>query len=145
MADFIIEHDLEVAAPAERVWAVIADLDRYGEWNPFVVACRSSLEVGTPIDMRVRVLPWFAQPQRETILEHEPGRRLCYGVPGDALGALRSRRCHEVTALAPARARYVSRFALSGWLMPVVRGLLGSRLRAGFEAMSTGIQRRAEA
>ena len=141
----VIEHDLEIAASAERVWQVIVELDRYPEWNPFVVACRSSLVVGEPIDMRVRVLPWFAQPQRETILEHQPGRRLCYGVPGDALGALASRRCHEVSALGPARARYVSRFALSGWLMPVVRGLLGARLRAGFTAMSEAIQRRAEA
>jgi hypothetical protein len=143
VSDFVIEHDLEIAAPAARVWQVITDLDRYGEWNPFVVACRSSLVVGEPIDMRVRVLPFFAQPQREEIFEHEPGRRLCYGVAGGA--ALSSRRCHEVTALGPDRARYVSRFALSGRLMPVVRGLLGGRLRAGFTAMSEGIRRRAEA
>ena len=75
----------------------------------------------------------------------EPGRRLCYGLPANALGALSSRRCHDVTPLGPARARYVSRFALSGWLMPVVRGLLGARLRIGFTAMSEGIRRRAEA
>lgn len=144
MADFVIEHDLAVDAPAERVWSVIVDLDRYPEWNPFVVACRSSLRVGEPIDMRVRVFPSFAQPQRETIFEHEPGRTLCYGVPANALGALASRRCHHVTALGPARSRYVSRFALSGWLAPVVRGLLGGRLRAGFTAMSTAIQARAQ-
>jgi hypothetical protein len=144
VSEFRIEHDLAVAASAERVWQVIVDLERYGEWNPFVVACRSSLVVGEPIEMHVRVLPWFAQPQRETIFEHEAGRRLCYGVSGGALGALASRRCHEVTATGPARARYVSRFALSGPLMPLVRGLLGGRLRAGFSAMSLAIQRRAE-
>ena len=37
--------DLEVAAPAAAVWSVIVDLDRYPEWNRFVVACRSSLAV----------------------------------------------------------------------------------------------------
>ncbi|HVH18202.1 MAG TPA: SRPBCC domain-containing protein [Myxococcota bacterium] len=144
MSAFSIEHVLEIDAPAERVWQVIADLDRYAEWNRFVVSCRSSLEVGAPIDMRVRVFPFFAQPQRETIFEHEPGRRLCYGLPAHASGALESRRCHEVEALGPARARYVSRFQLSGWLAPVIRLLLGRRLAAGFTAMSDGIQRRAE-
>ena len=139
-----IEHVLEIDAPAERVWQVIVDLDRYPEWNRFVVSCRSSLVVGEPIDMRVRVLPFFAQPQRETIFEHLPGRRLCYGVPRNPTGALESRRCHHVEALGPARTRYISRFQLSGWLAPVVRLLLGRRLEKGFTAMSHGIQTRAE-
>ena len=137
-------HTIEIAAPAERVWQVIVDLDRYPEWNPFVVACRSSLRVGDPIDMRVRVLPFFAQPQRETILEHEPGRLLCYGLPKRGPGALFSRRCHEVDAQGHARSRYVSRFELDGWLAPVVRTLLGRRLAAGFAAMSAAIGKRAE-
>ena len=137
-------HTVEIAAPAERVWQVIVDLDRYPEWNPFVVACRSSLRVGEPIEMRVRVFPFFAQPQRETILEHEPGRLLCYGLPKRGSGALFSRRCHEVEAQGPERARYVSRFELDGWMEPVVRSLLGRLLAAGFAAMSAAIGERAE-
>jgi uncharacterized protein YndB with AHSA1/START domain len=137
-------HTIEIAAPAERVWQVIVDLDRYPEWNPFVVACRSSLRVGEPIEMRVRVFPFVAQPQRETILEHEPGRLLCYGLPRRGSGALVSRRCHEVEAQGASRARYVSRFELEGWMEPVVRTLLGRRLAAGFAAMSAAIGERAE-
>lgn len=144
MPHFAIEHAHEIDAPAERVWQVICDFDRYSEWNPFVVACRSSLEVGAPIEMRVRVFPFFAQPQREQVFVHEPGRRLCYGLPRQPLGALASRRCHELEPLSAARSRYVSRFELSGWLAPVVRGLLGARLRAGFAAMSAAIRTRAE-
>jgi hypothetical protein len=144
MAYFVIEHAHEIDAPAERVWRVIVELDRYPEWNPFVVACRSSLEVGAPIEMRVRVFPFFAQPQREQVFVHVPGRRLCYGLPRQPLGALASRRCHEVEPLAASRSRYLSRFELSGWLAPVVRGLLGGRLRAGFTAMSAAIAARAE-
>ena len=141
----VIEHVLEIDAPAERVWEVITDLDRYPEWNPFVVACRSSLAVGAPIEMRVRVFRSFAQPQRERIFEHVPGRRLCYGVPMRPLGALASRRCHELEPRGAARTRYVSRFELSGWLAPVVRLLLGRRLAAGFAAMSAALKARAEA
>ena len=139
----MIEHDLEVAAPAERVWSVVCDLARYPEWNPFVVSCASTLEIGDPIRMRVRLLG-FAQPQREQILAHEPGRMLCYGLAPSRLGALVSRRSHEVVALDPARTRYVSRFALSGWLSPLVALLLGRRLRAGFTAMSTALKARSE-
>lgn len=139
-----IDHTLEIAAPAAAVWSVIADLDRYPEWNPFVIACRSTLEPGTPIDMRVRVFPGIAQPQRETIFAHDPGRFLSYGVAPLPLGVLASTRSHAVTALGAERARYDSRFELRGWLAPVVQVLLGRRLVQGFAAMSAGIKARAE-
>ena len=142
---YVIEHAHSVDAPAERVWEVISDLPSYPEWNPFVVSCRSTLAPGDPIAMRVRIFAQFAQPQREVILEHEPGRWLCYGLAPSRLGALASRRSHEVTPLAAARTRYVSRFALSGWLAPLVKWLLGARLQAGFAAMSAALAARAEA
>jgi hypothetical protein len=141
----VIEHALDVSAPASRVWEVVCDLPRYPEWNPFVVRCASTLAVGAPIEMRVRLFSAWAQPQREEIFEHEPGKRLCYGLPGNRLGALVSRRSHEVTPSGASSARYVSHFELSGWLAPLVARLLGRRLAAGFAAMSAAIAARAEA
>jgi len=140
----IVRHTLEIAAPAATVWAVITDLARYPEWNPFVVACVSTLEPGAPIAMRVRVFPFFAQPQKERIVEHVPGRRLSYGVPMRPFGSLASHRSHEITAIAPDRTRYVSHFELTGWLAPLVETLLGTRLTHGFTAMSDAIKARAE-
>ena len=141
---FVIDHVLEIDTPAAVVWEVITDLPAYGEWNPFVVGCRSTLVVGAPIAMQVRVFPWFAQPQTETIFDHIAGEKLCYGVEGGAVGAIVSRRCHELYPLGRERSRYRSHFELSGWMGGVVRVLLGGRLRHGFEAMSFAIQRRAE-
>lgn len=139
-----IDETLEISAPASTVWEVVTDFARYGEWNPFVVECRSSLEVGSPIDMRVHVFQSFAQPQRETVFEHVPGKRFCYGLAGNALGALSSRRSHDVQARDERSAVYTSHFELSGWLAPVVRALFGSRLERGFHAMTLAIGRRAE-
>lgn len=139
-----IHDSREIDAPPEKVWSVITDLPRYGEWNPFVVACRSTLALGDPIEMRVKLFSAFAQPQRETILEHVPGERLCYGLRRTPLGALASRRYHEVWALPSGRTRYVSRFELTGWLSPVVRALLSVQLTRGFRAMTEAIRERAE-
>lgn len=141
---FVIDDVREIAAPPATVWEVITDLPAYPEWNPFVVACRSTLVVGEPIAMRVRLLPWFTQPQTETVLEHVPGERLCYGLAGGTLGAITSRRSHELHALGPRRTRYRSHFELSGWLAGVVRALLGAHLERGFRAMTDAIQERAE-
>jgi len=139
-----IDHVLEVAAPADIVWGVVTDLDRYGEWNPFVVACRSTLRVGDPIEMRVHVLRAFAQKQTETIVEHDPGRSFSYGLANAPLGAVRSRRSHLVVPLGEDRSRYESRFELGGWCPPVVAGLVGGSLRRGFGGMAAALVTRAE-
>ena len=34
----IAECTIDIAAPVAVVWDVVTDLDRYGEWNPFVVS-----------------------------------------------------------------------------------------------------------
>ena len=141
---FVIDLSREIEAPLATVWEVIADLPAYGQWNPFVVACRSSLSVGDPITMRVSLTPWFTQSQRETIFDHVPLEKLCYGLDGGAIGAIVSRRCHEVRALGPERTHYRSHFELSGWLAIVVRTLLGSSLERGFASMTDALCRRAE-
>lgn len=140
----VIEQVFEIDVPASVLWQVVSDLPAYAEWNPFVVACRSSMVAGSPITMQVQLLPWFTQKQQETVFEHVPGEKFCYGLDGGALGAVVSRRCHVVEALGPDRARYRSRFEMSGWLAPVVAALLGARLEHGFASMAEALRRRAE-
>jgi hypothetical protein len=140
----VIDKSVEIDAASDLVWDVITDFRRYAEWNPFVVACESTLKVGEPIEMRVHVFKSFAQPQREIIFEHEPGKRFCYGLPPMSLGAMRSNRCHEVRGLDSKRSEYRSHFELAGWLSPAISALLGSQLRRGFHAMTESIRTRSE-
>jgi hypothetical protein len=120
---------------------VITDLPAYSEWNPFVVAARSTLIVGDPIQMRVRLVPPLVQPQREIILECVPQQRLVYGLDG---AAIRSRRTHELASSGEATTRYRSHFRLEGRLEPLTRWLLGRRLTIGFQSMTRALALRAE-
>lgn len=140
---FVIERHLEIDAPPAVVWQVLTDFSRYPEWNLFLVGCRSSLVPGEPIELMVK-LGARAQPQREWMLEHQPGRRFAYQMKPVPLGALSSHRSHDVEALGAARTRYRSYFHLKGWLMSVVHALLRSRLEAGFAQMSEGLKQQAE-
>lgn len=139
----IIAHTRRIDAPRETVWSVITDLDKYPDWNPFMVECQSSLEEGAPIHMKVRVLPGINQPQKETIRQIEHARRFSYGIRLP-LNALHSDRYHYLEALADGTTHYVSRFELGGWISPLVKLLLGSRLRKGFTHMTDALAERAE-
>lgn len=140
---FVIDRNLDVDAPAAVVWDVITDLARYPEWNPFCLACESTLRPGDPIDMTVK-LGNTPQRQREWVQQYVPGEGFSYSMKPLPLGALSSWRAHRIVALGDDRCEYHSLFRLQGWLHGVVVVLLGARLRAGFAAMNAAVKLRAE-
>lgn len=141
------DHDFEIDAPPAVVWQLLTDVSRYAEWNPFVVSCAlpQGLEVGAPIEMRVRIFPFLTQPQREWISEAAPEKGFAYVMRGMPRALLASHRSHALEALGEGRTRYVSRFALEGALAPLVAFLMGRRLEVGFAAMGAALKRQAEA
>ena len=133
---------LTIDAPAEIVWRVVTDVDAYPEWNAFTTGCRTTWEVGTPIVMKVRLLPRLTIRQRETVRVNEDGRLIEYGIDLP-MGLLRSSRRHVLTAVGAGTTRYDSEFVLEGRLAPLVDRLLGARLRQGFNDMTSGLAGRA--
>ncbi|QLY28025.1 SRPBCC domain-containing protein [Nocardia huaxiensis] len=142
---FVIDITVDIDAPAELVWQVLTDVDKYGEWNPFVPACATTLEPGTPIDMQVVLIGSTPRAQREYIRSCTPGHEFSYSMKPAPLGLLRSHRSHTITDLGDGRTRYESHFQLEGPVAPIVGGLLGSALRRGFGGMTAGVKQRAEA
>jgi len=140
----VVDDEIEIEAPAEVVWSVLTDLDRYGEWNPFITKCRSSLQVGAPIDMVVNHVMPRPMKMREWVRSYTAGREFSYSMKPVPLGALRSERSHLVTPIGPDRCRYESHFALRGWLAPLVGRLFGGGFRTGFPGMVDGVQQRAQ-
>ncbi|MFJ1455678.1 SRPBCC family protein [Nocardia sp. N2S4-5] len=141
---FTIDDSVDIDAPAEVVWTVLTDFPAYGDWNPFVADCRSTLEPGAPIDMRVRLMGPRPMAQREWIRSNTPGAGFSYTMKPVPLGALRSLRSHTLTPLDDGRCRYTSHFELGGWLRPVVTAILGGPLRRGFGGMTVAVKQRAE-
>ena len=130
-----------IATPKHIVWDVICNTADYPLWNTFMVRCHSSFEPGTPITMRVRVLPFMAMPQKETVRQNRAGEFLEYGIKLP-LGMLASTRHHQLTAIDNSTTHYESAFVLSGWLAPLVRLLLSAQLKRGFNDMTRGIAHR---
>lgn len=41
-----------IAAPPDKVWAVLSDFDRYAEWNPLNICARGEARLGARVPMR---------------------------------------------------------------------------------------------
>ncbi len=141
---FVIDDRVVINAPIEAVWKALTDFEHYGEWNPFCIECSTTLEPGTPIVMRERLVGGREMVQREVIRSHTPGTEFSHTMMPMPLGALHSVRLHLLAPLDAGRCRYTSYFELGGWLSPVIAGLLGRAFRRGFWSMTQGLVRCAE-
>ncbi|GED96756.1 SRPBCC domain-containing protein [Gordonia crocea] len=141
---FVLEHSMEIAAPAATVWAVLTDFGAYGEWNPFVPRASCVLEPGGAFDMDVRLIGSGLRHQREFINHVDPGRSFSYSMKPAPLGLLSSERVQTVAPSGPRTSHYSSHFQIDGLLAPVVAALLGGGMRRGFDEMAAGLKDRAE-
>jgi hypothetical protein len=96
----IVRSEIEIDAPADLVFRILTDLPGYTRWNPFTPRAVSTLEIGAPIDMRVRLMPFYTRGQREFVSELSPlRRRVAWGMHMGKADWGRGHRTQEIVRL----------------------------------------------
>lgn len=136
---------VEIDAPPELVWGVLTDLAAYPRWNPFTVEARSSLRVGEPIDLTVRMSRLGRTvSQREHLTEVRAPERLVWTMKLGSRHLVNAERVQRIERLADGRSRYTTEDAIAGALAPLVFAIFGKSLEEGFRAMATALKSEVE-
>ena len=134
---------VEIEAPIERVWEILVDVDRYGDWNPFTTRVETTFEIGSPVDLYVALGP-FKLKQPERIEAVEPPHLLVWSTKVGHRVLVSARRAQRLEALGETRCRYLTTDAFNGLLTPLVILLFGRLVRHGFNDMALSLKRFAE-
>lgn len=137
-----IEHRLDVAAPADRVWAVLADVAGWSRWNPVYPRCEGTLAPGETIALTV-VLPGAKPVEARAVVLEASGTRLAFH--SDIAGGLvRATRVIEIIARGDGctLVGHESFGGPLGWLL--VRAV-GKKVRAAIETVNLALKREVEA
>lgn len=140
-----IRASIEIAAPAERVWQILCDLDAYPQWNPFTVKVETDYVVGHPIVLYVDLGGRKPARRVEILRRWEPGVELRWDMTMGPAWWFRADRSQRVDVLGEQRCRYVTEDPFAGLFAPVVTALYAPKVQRGFEALATALARRAEA
>src|SRR5690242_21674012 len=68
-----ISATVDIAATPEQVWAVLADLPAYQEWNPFIRSASGQLAEGATLTLRMAPANGRAMTFRPKVLAAQPG------------------------------------------------------------------------
>jgi hypothetical protein len=140
----LLRSEADIAAPPSTVWGVLMDLDHYGLWNPYTIAMKSTLKIGDPMVMTVKMNELVTIEQTENIRVLEEGHKVCWGIDTDTPELNSGERCQWLEPLPGDRTHYVTEDLIEGTLNPLVNLLFGDDTRAGFDGVASGLKARAE-
>jgi hypothetical protein len=136
--------EIEIQAPAERVWQLLTDFASFPQWNPFIR--RASGEAKTGVRLEVRIQPSGARGMtfRPTVLKAEPNRELRWLGRLLIPGLFDGEHIFTIEPLGANRVRFVQQEIFTGLLVPLFARGLDADTRRGFEEMNQALKVRAE-
>ncbi|MDG2304407.1 MAG: SRPBCC domain-containing protein [Candidatus Binatia bacterium] len=141
---FVIEHEIEIAAPPEDVWRVLTDFAAYPEWNPYVLRLGGTLEPGGAIAVTIAQSNW-PKPLtvHPTIVTLDAPRELRWHGSALTTGFLETDHYFRLEPLAGNRTRLRHAEEFRGWrALRIDNEEHHQHTRAAFQAMNRALAAR---
>lgn len=139
-----IEHRIGVQAPADTIWAVIADIPAWERWNPLYPKAAGQMRMGEALTLTLALPGHAARTIQPRVLDWTPNELLHLRL--SALGGLvNSVRYIEIESLGPANCILANGELFRGPAASFAVRRLGRSMRQGFAQMGEALAARAEA
>ncbi len=139
-----LEHRIGVNAPASVIWEILADIARWGEWNPLYTSAEGELRIGATLTLTVVLPGETPQVIRPVIVDWVPDDQIHWRL--SALGGMiRSIRYIEIEVLGETSCILSNGELFEGLLGPRFANSKRRALRRGFMEMGEALAERAEA
>lgn len=138
-----VGHRIEIAAPAAVVWAVIADLDHWGTWNPLYVQASGRAEIGVTLDMTIALEGMKPQKARAVVVTVEPPVCLEYAI-SNVGGLVKAFRYIDIEPLGSDRCAVSNGEIMNGLIGRLLARAIGEKVRQGLQAMNQALKAEVE-
>ena len=136
--------EIEIEAPAERVWNILTDFARFSEWNPFIRSIDGKPAIGSRLRVRIEPPGGRAMTFRPKLLRVEPQHELRWRGHLVLPGLFDGQHTFKIEPLGPNRVRFIQREKFSGLLTPLFANSLEHRTKSGFKRMNEALKARSE-
>ncbi len=138
-----VAHHIEIAAPPDRIWALLSDIDGWHSWNPLYIEAKGALSVGETIALTVDLPGMKPQHANAAVIAVEPSSLLQFR--GIMMGGLlRGTRYIEIVETAPGRCTVYNGEAMAGLIGPVMARAFGKAVQQGLARMGEALKQAAE-
>ena len=136
---------IDIDAPAERIWGTLTNIADYSIWNRFIPHLAGTLAPGERLEVRIEPPGGAAMTFRPTVLAVEAARELRWLGHLLISGLFDGEHQFEIHPLGSGRVRFVQQERFTGVLVPLFARNLDAHTLPGFNAMNAALKARAEA
>ena len=141
-----LHSEIEIGAPAQRVWHVLTDFAAYSSWNPFIRAIRGDLSLGARLEVTIHPDGGKAMSFKPKLVALELQKELRWKGRLLLPGVFDGEHYFQLNSTSAGSVRFVQGERFSGLLVPLVlRGSMLAGTLRGFAAMNQALKARAEA
>jgi hypothetical protein len=139
-----IHTEIEIDAPAERVWQVLTDFASYTRWNPFVRRVEGDVRAGARLHVSIQPPGGKEMSFRPKVLVADPDRELRWLGHLWVPGLFDGEHSFTIEPLGQGSVRFVQGEQFGGLLVPLLSMMLDQETRRGFEEMNRALKLRSE-
>ena len=136
--------EIEINASPERVWNILMDFEKYGEWNPFIQSIEGDAQKGGKLKAVLHQPDSKPMTIKPNCLVAEQGKEFRWlghmGIPGIFDGE----HIFQIEDLGENKVKFIQSENFKGILVGALWKMLDTKTRKGFEMMNEGLKRRAE-
>ncbi|MGH7023031.1 MAG: SRPBCC family protein [Caulobacteraceae bacterium] len=138
-----IEYRVGVRAPDEVIWRLVADIEKWSEWNPLYPKAAGVMRIGSQLDLELALPGEEPRTIRPVIEDWVPNEQLIWRLKLMG-GLVKTRRYFEIEHLAPGACIFSNGEIFDGLLGPSVAKRFARPIKEGFRAMGEAVKSLAE-
>jgi len=139
-----LETKIDIEAPVERVWSLLANFSSYPRWNPFICSIEGNLTVGESLKVFIQPPGAKGMQFRPVVLAAEPNRELRWKGKLLLPGLFDGEHYFRLDAKPGGGVTFRHGEIFSGILVPIFRRSLDNDIKQGFMAMNEALKREVE-
>lgn len=136
--------EIEINAPAEKVWQVLTNFEQFPNWNPFIHSAKGEIRVEERLEVYLKPSGARGMTFKPQVMKAEKNSEFRW------LGHLLipalfdGEHIFKIEAINENRVNFIQREIFKGILVPLLWKQLNTSTRMGFEEMDQALKNRAE-
>src|SRR5712692_5369512 len=135
--------EVEIAAPAEKVWQILTDFAKYPEWNPFITKISGDPKNGARLEVHINAPNDKERVYKPTVENVEKNKELRW-LGKSFAGLFSGEHSFTIEPINEKHVRFNQDEKFSGLLTAFMGKRVDTKIRQGFEQMNNALKTRAE-
>lgn len=139
-----ISTEIEIEAPATKVWEALVDTEAYSIWNPFIRSIRGELEIGRQIEATIQLANSAPMNFKPTIVAATKYKELRWVGKLGVKGIFDGEHFFILDETSSGKTVFRHGEVFSGLLSRLLLLLIGDKTKQGFGAMNIALKKKVE-